>query len=91
MISVVLFGAGNVATHLYKAFQTSKNVSVKQWFNRHLKPIETYKNEVEIIDDLSKLKEADVYILAVSDDAISEVSSQLPFENQICSAYLWKC
>jgi predicted short-subunit dehydrogenase-like oxidoreductase (DUF2520 family) len=82
MISVVLLGAGNVATHLFKAFQTSKNVSVKQWFNRHIKPIETYKNDVEITDDLSQLVKADVYILAVSDDAIAELSSQLPFENR---------
>lgn len=82
MISVVLLGAGNVATHLYNAFKASEQVSVKQWFNRNLKPIEAYKNEVDIINDLSKLTEADVYILAVSDDAITELSSQLPFENR---------
>ena len=82
MISVILLGAGNVATHLYKAFQISNDVTVKQWYNRSLNSIETYKNEVDTIDDLSKLTEADVYILAVSDDAISELSSQLPFENR---------
>lgn len=82
MISVVLIGAGNVATHLYKAFQASKDVTVKQWFNRSLKTIETYKNEVETTNDLSKLTEADVYILAVNDDAILELSTQLPFENR---------
>ncbi|WP_425075133.1 Rossmann-like and DUF2520 domain-containing protein [Psychroserpens sp. S379A] len=82
MISVILLGAGNVATHLYKAFQASNDVTVKQWFNRSLKPIETYKNEVEILDDISQLTEADIYILAVSDDAISELSSKLPFENR---------
>jgi len=82
MISVVILGAGNVATHLYKAFKASENVSVKQLFNRSLKIIETYKNEVKITNDLSKLVEADVYILAVSDDAIAELSTQLPFENR---------
>src|SRR5690606_8912642 len=41
------------------------------------------RNEVEIIDDLSQLKEADLYILAVSDDAIKPLSSQLPFENRL--------
>lgn len=82
MISVILLGAGNVATHLYKAFQGSNNVTVKQWYNRSKKSIETFKTEVEVIDDLSKLNKADIYILAVSDDAISELSSQLPFENR---------
>lgn len=82
MISVILLGAGNVASHLYKAFQASNDVVVKQWFNRSLESIEAYKNKVEIIDDISKLANADIYILAVSDDAISELSSQLPFENR---------
>jgi len=83
MISVVLLGAGNVATHLYKAFIKSKDVSVSQWYNRNLEPIQTYKNEVEVIDDINKLKKVDVYIIAVSDDAISNLSSQLPFENRL--------
>lgn len=83
MISVVIIGAGNVATHLYKAFSKAENISVSQWFNRSLKTIDAYKNSVEITDDLSKLKDADIYILAVSDDAISGLSSKLPFNNKL--------
>jgi pyrroline-5-carboxylate reductase len=83
MISVTILGAGNVATHLFKAFQKTEEVSVTQWYNRHLKALNPYKKEVEIIDDLSLLKEADVYILAVSDDAIKEISSKLPFEDRL--------
>ena len=83
MTSVVILGSGNVATHLYKAFSKAKNVSVNQWFNRSLKTIDAYKNNVEITDDLSKLKDADIYILAVSDDAISDLSSKLPFDNKL--------
>src|SRR5690606_19857747 len=80
MISVIILGAGNVATHLFKAFQKTEQVSVKQWYNRHLNLITPYKNDVDIIDDLSQLKEADIYILAVSDDAIKELTSKLLFE-----------
>ena len=83
MISVVLLGAGNVATHLYKTFKKSDKVVVKQWFNRHLEAIQTYQNEVSITNDLSELQEADVYIIAVSDDVVAELSSQLPFENRL--------
>jgi predicted short-subunit dehydrogenase-like oxidoreductase (DUF2520 family) len=83
MISVVILGAGNVATHLFKAFNKAENIIVNQWFNRHLKTIDFYKNKVEVIDDLSMLKPADVYIIAISDDAIAKFSSQLPFENQL--------
>lgn len=83
MISIVILGAGNVATHLFKAFSKAENVVINQWYNRNLNAINSYKNEVEIIDDVSLLKDADVYIIAVSDDAIVELSKQLPFENQL--------
>ncbi|TXE14946.1 DUF2520 domain-containing protein [Seonamhaeicola algicola] len=83
MITVTILGAGNVATHLYKAFTKANNVTVSQWYNRSLKPLNHYKNEVDITDDLNHLKEADVYILAVSDDAVAELSEKLPFENKI--------
>ena len=83
MISVVILGAGNVASHLYKAFSKTKNIKVNQWFNRSLKAIEIYKNDVAITDDLYKLVDADIYIIAVSDDAIAKLSSQLPFENKL--------
>lgn len=83
MISVVLLGAGNVATHLYKAFQNSETISVSQWYNRSSSVISSYANFVDITDDLTKLKEADIYILAVSDDSIAELSQNLPFENRL--------
>ncbi|MDO5968210.1 DUF2520 domain-containing protein [Flavivirga aquimarina] len=83
MISVVILGSGNVATHLFKAFSTADDIVVNQWYSRRIDAINSYKNDVEIIDDLSLIKDADVYILAVSDDAIAELSSQLPFENRL--------
>lgn len=82
MISVVILGAGNVATHLFKAFYKADNIIVNQWFNRNLKSIDFYKNQVDVTDTLSELKEADIYIIAVSDDAVTKISSQLPFENR---------
>lgn len=83
MISVIILGAGNVATHLFKAFEKSENIQIKQWYNRSIKNIQSYKNNVDITDDISQLKEADVYVIAVSDDAIAKLSSQLPFENRL--------
>lgn len=83
MISVTILGAGNVATHLFKAFFKANDIIVKQWYNRSMDSIIDYKNEVDVIDDLMALKEADIYILAVSDDAIAKVSSQLPFEDRL--------
>ena len=83
MISVSILGAGNVASHLFKAFSNTEQVSVNQWYNRSLKSIQPYKNDVAICDSLSELTEADIYILAVSDDAIAELSNQLPFDRRL--------
>ena len=83
MISVVIIGGGNVATHLFKALVKADNIVVKQWYNRHLKSIDIYKNLVETTDNLLALKEADVFIIAVSDDAIKELAEKLPFENKL--------
>jgi len=83
MISVTLLGAGNVATHLYKAFSKSETVSVKQWYNRTYASISSYANEVATTDTLDDLKEADIYIIAVSDDSIAQLSKDLPFTNRL--------
>jgi predicted short-subunit dehydrogenase-like oxidoreductase (DUF2520 family) len=83
MITVVILGAGNVAHHLYKAFFSSENVMVKQWYNRNLKSMRPYNNEVQLTDNISQLVKADIYIIAVSDDAIAELTKQLPFEDRL--------
>lgn len=83
MISVSIIGAGNVATHLYKAFKKAEGITINQWYNRDITKINTYQNEVAITDNLQDLALSDVYIIAISDDAISELSSALPFENRL--------
>ncbi len=78
MIKVVIFGNGNVAIQLTKAFLKSKNVSVIQIFTR--KNINDFfkKKNLSVIHDFKHLKKADVYILAISDDAIPEFSKNIP-------------
>lgn len=83
MVSVVILGAGNVATHLFDAFGKTNYVSVKQWFNRSLKALESFKSKVAITNSISELADADVYILAISDDAIAGLSQQLPYEGKL--------
>ncbi|HPF97027.1 MAG TPA: DUF2520 domain-containing protein [Mangrovimonas sp.] len=83
MIQVVLLGAGNVANHFYKALKESEEVQVVQWYSRQLNKVLGVQNETRITDRLDTLLEADVYIMAVNDDAIHELSSQLPFQNRL--------
>lgn len=83
MISVVILGAGNLATHLFDAFSKSNHITVKQWFNRSSKALESFKSKVAITTDISDLADADIYILAIKDDAISSLSSQLQLQDKL--------
>lgn len=83
MTSVCLIGAGNVGQQFYQAFKKSEIAKVTQWYNRTKSSISSFENEVTITDEISQLTEADLYILAVSDDHISEISKTLPFSNRL--------
>jgi len=83
MISVSIIGAGNVATHLYKACKAAEGISINQWYSRDVSKLSSYQNEVQTISDVASLSEADIYIIAISDDSISEFSSSLPFEGRL--------
>jgi len=77
MIKIVILGAGNVGTHLFRVFTQAKEVQVIQWYNRSLENIKQYQKEVALTDQLDHLKEADVYLLALSDDAIPITANEL--------------
>jgi len=83
MIKVVLIGSGNVAHHLIEAFANSKKAELIQVFARHKESISPLFDYNKIISNFNDLKEADLYIIAVSDDAIASVSSKLPFKNRL--------
>ena len=83
MIKVIILGSGNVGTHLFKAFKNNIDINILQLYSRDLKNISQYSNVVNITDKLNDLEVADVYILAVNDDSINELSSQLPFTDRL--------
>ena len=76
-LNITLFGGGNVATHLAKNFLKLPGYRLQQIYNRHLSSIKIFENLTEIIDDLSKLKPADLFILALKDDVIVPFSKKL--------------
>ncbi|KIO52452.1 Rossmann-like and DUF2520 domain-containing protein [Flavobacterium hibernum] len=83
MIRITLIGSGNVAQHLIKAFAKSEVVEIVQVFSRKKETLASLIDFDKIVNDYESLKEADLYIIAVSDKAISEVSKQLPFQNRV--------
>lgn len=83
MIKVIIIGSGNVAQHLIQAFNKSKKIDVVQAFSRQKQALAHLLDSHKITNNFNAIQEADLYIIAVSDDAIASVSSQLPFENRL--------
>ena len=78
-MTVTLIGAGNVGFHLGKRlFQ--KGISVHEVFSRNIGKAEELASQIQAkaINDLQLISsKSDVYIIAVSDDAIQNVAAQL--------------
>ncbi len=83
MISVIVLGTGNVGTHLITTFLNAKNVDLVQVYSRKESSLKPFKNNVSTTSTIDNLKEADVYIITISDNTISEFSSQLKLKNKL--------
>lgn len=87
MVKVIIIGSGNVAQHLIAAFQNSKNtgdeIELVQVFSRKASTLANVLDANLITTNLADLLEADLYIIAVSDDAIGAVAAQLAFKNRL--------
>jgi predicted short-subunit dehydrogenase-like oxidoreductase (DUF2520 family) len=83
MIRITLIGSGNVAQHLIKAFTKSEGIEIGQVFSRKKESLVHLIESDKIVTRFSDLKAADLYVISISDNAISEVSEQLPFQNQL--------
>ena len=77
MIKVVLLGAGNVGTHLFRVLHQAKDISLIQWYNRSEKALEEGKNLTTTTTNLQHIVAADLYLIAVADAALQEVSQAL--------------
>ncbi|HYK77204.1 MAG TPA: DUF2520 domain-containing protein, partial [Daejeonella sp.] len=84
-MEIVLLGSGNVATHLGRAFKMAGQNIAQVWSR-------TPENAYELADSLGAKSvqnlaeittKADLYILAVKDDAIREVAEKLSLQDQL--------
>jgi predicted short-subunit dehydrogenase-like oxidoreductase (DUF2520 family) len=83
MKNIVVLGSGNVAQHLIQAIVTNSNLNLVQAFARNSENLISVLPKEKICCDLQNLAEADVYILAVTDKAIEEITKNLPFKNRL--------
>ncbi|PIE49556.1 MAG: hypothetical protein CSA39_02015 [Flavobacteriales bacterium] len=83
MISVILIGTGNVAHHFIKAFYKSNKVNLVQVYGRNQEALESIPFSVPTTNNLKLLADADVFLMAISDDAIKELTRNFPFKNKL--------
>lgn len=78
-MKIVFLGSGNVATHLSTALQAMGDEVLQVW-SPNLKNAETlaYELKAQPISDYTQIiKDADLYIISVKDDAIANVAACL--------------
>ncbi len=78
MIRVVIIGAGNLATHLYRSILKARGIKVIQVFNRDPQHLDFIDNQELKVSEISKIKRADLYLLAIKDDALLDFPHTLP-------------
>lgn len=79
-MEIIIIGTGNVAYHLTKALIQNK-IPVKQIFGRNEKALEMFSQEFQIPSSHERLESAALYIIAVSDASVEEVSRYITQED----------
>ncbi|MDH6251599.1 putative short-subunit dehydrogenase-like oxidoreductase (DUF2520 family) [Chryseobacterium sp. H1D6B] len=72
-MQIVIIGSGNVAYHLAKAF-VYKGIPIAQIFGRNEESLNKISEELQLSYSIKDLKDADLYIICVSDNSVEDVS-----------------
>ena len=81
-MKTVIIGSGNVAYHLAKAF-TQNNIKVHQIYGRNEIELSKISSEFNIPYSNENLEEAELFIIAVSDSSVENVSELIKNENAL--------
>jgi predicted short-subunit dehydrogenase-like oxidoreductase (DUF2520 family) len=79
-MKINILGSGNVAYHLAKAFK-EKNIPISQIFGRNETDLKEISEKFKIPFSTSELGDADFYLIAVNDDAVTSISKKIIKEN----------
>lgn len=78
----VIIGAGNVATHLASALENTAGIAIDTVWSRNIENasrIAAGLKSAVATDEISAIpRDADLYLIAVSDDAIADIASSMP-------------
>ena len=77
MLNIVILGTGNLAAHLFRAFSKTSGVRVAQVVGRKTESLRWFSKSVPTSSDFDSIADADIYLMALKDDAIATVSKFL--------------
>ena len=83
MTKLVILGAGNVATHLFRAFFKSENIVVVQVYNRSETALKPFAEKTNTTTSLNELEEADIYLICATDDAVENLVEKIPYKKKL--------
>jgi len=83
MINIVLFGTGNLATHLFKALLKAEKFKVVQVYNHKPKSLEFFKDKTNTTTNLAEVFPADIYLVALKDDVIQVLTKKLNYKKAL--------
>ncbi|EHQ44075.1 Rossmann-like and DUF2520 domain-containing protein [Myroides odoratus] len=82
MVTITILGSGKVAHHLIGNILESDQLTLQQIYARNTNSVTDLVPENRVVNDIKALKPADIFIIAVSDISIEEVSKQVQIPNQ---------
>ena len=83
MIKVSIIGSGNVAQHLLKAFAKTTDVEIVQVIARTKTELTSLIENDKIVSDYNEMFPTDIVIIAVSDNVVAKISSQIKLKNTL--------
>ena len=83
MSEIILLGFGNVGKHLFTALDNAPDISISQIYNRSTNTLSDVPENIPATSNISEIKDADVYIIAIPDDAIASFSKSLALRNKL--------
>ena len=81
-MKIAILGSGNVAYHLAKMFK-EKNIPISQIFGRNEKDLQEISEQFEIPFSTTELADAELYFIAVNDDAVAAISKNIKKQNSL--------
>lgn len=81
-MKIAILGSGNVAYHLAKMFN-EKNIPISQIFGRNEKDLQEISEQFEIPFSTTELADAELYFIAVNDDAVAAISKNIKNQNSL--------